>query len=197
MSDFIHELETELRAASQRPWRLAAARAPRPTAAGAAASTSVLVVIAVCGAFLLGHRPRPAAVPTRPSTSGALRPRPAANTSNPVIRRCLATGAVSRGFSATQLRAARSALTSGERRYTNCQAAIAKALLRDGRVQAAAQRADALRVVRQCLNSGRVASFDSRALEDGLRALTPAQRKYTDCRAVIRDALRRANSGSG
>ncbi len=67
MTDFISELERELRAASTRRLRLAAARLPRPPATAVTAAVSAAVCVAVVLAVLQAHGPRS----TAPSGAGS------------------------------------------------------------------------------------------------------------------------------
>jgi hypothetical protein len=132
MSDFIRDLEHELRAASTRRMRLAAARAPRPPATVVVVVLSVAVCIAVAGAVLVGdaghagHAASRSGAPTPKQRITA--PVPPARVHNPVVLDCLKHGSLTGRYTAAQLRQALTAMPAAVRKYTNCTEEITVAL---------------------------------------------------------------------
>jgi hypothetical protein len=129
MSDFIGDLEHELRAASTRRVRLAAARAPRLPATAVAFVVSLAVCIAVAGAVLVGHAGHATSTtpaPKQPTTS----PIAPAGVGNQVVRDCLKHGSLAGRYTAPQLRQALRSMPTAVRKYTNCTDLITTALQR-------------------------------------------------------------------
>lgn len=129
MSDFISGLEHELRAASTRRIRLAAARAPFPPAAAVAIVLSVVVCIAVGSVVLAVHAGHGASRPGRPTPKPPTSVRrPPASIHNPVVIDCLKHGSLTGRYTAAQLRHALLTIPTAEGKYTNCTEAITAAL---------------------------------------------------------------------
>jgi hypothetical protein len=129
MSDFISDLEHELRAASTRRMRLAAARGPFPLATVVAVVLSVAVCIAVAGVALTIHAGPGASRPGAPSPKPPITVRvPPARVHDPVLLDCLKHGSLTGRYTAAQLRHALTAMPASVREYTNCTDEITTAL---------------------------------------------------------------------
>ena len=125
MSDFISELERELRAASTRRVRLTAARVPRPSNTTVVLALSILVCLVVAGAFLAGHRGPPASRAGSPTTNATP---PPTSVHNPVITDCVKHGTLTGHYTRAQLRHALKVMPAADRQYTNCARTIKSAL---------------------------------------------------------------------
>lgn len=128
MSDFIGDLEQELRAASTRRVRLAAARAPRPPATAIVLALSVAVCIAVAGAVLVGHTASGSgpSSPQHPITA----PIPPSRSRDPILADCLThNNQLTGSYTVAQLRHALSVMPTATKEYTNCPDVINRALL--------------------------------------------------------------------
>jgi hypothetical protein len=138
MTDFIRDLENELRAASTRKVRLATARVPRLPATGVAVVLSAAVCVIVALSVLQGHGRRPdrsASGSSVTQTSGTNHaPGKGAPTQTPapthdaVIKDCLKHGSLTGHYTKTQLRHALATMPAPERAYTNCVSVIQTAL---------------------------------------------------------------------
>ena len=129
MSDFISDLEAELRAASTRRIRLAAARAPFPPGTAVAIVLSVAVCIAVGGVALTVHAGHGASRPATPTPKPPVSARvPPASVHDPVVLDCLKHGSLTGRYTAPQLRHALTAMPASVRKYTNCTYEITAAL---------------------------------------------------------------------
>lgn len=129
MSDFISDLEHELRVASTHRIRLAAARVSFRPATAIAVVLSVVVCIAVAGVALTVHAgrgaSRPGAPSPKPPVSGRVAP---ASVHDPVVLDCLSHGSLTGRYTAAQLRHALTAMSASVRKYTSCMEVITAAL---------------------------------------------------------------------
>jgi hypothetical protein len=129
MSDFIGDLEHELRAASTRRVRLAVARAPRPPTTAVAFVVSLAVCIAVAGAVVVGHAGHAASTLGTPTPKQRVtNPVAPARVHNRVVLDCLEHGSLKGRYTVAQLRDALTAMSTAIRKYTNCSEQITVAL---------------------------------------------------------------------
>jgi hypothetical protein len=196
MSDFVRDLERELRAASTRRTRLAIARLPRPNMTAAALTLSIAICAVVVIAVLHGHSSQPQQPAARSTLTTAnqatnTRPRPSPpQHQNAVITDCMKHARLTGHYTTAQLHHALNAMTAAQRQYTACVKAIQHVLV----IQSTQSRSPEHRthdlVIADCIRHGRLTKHYSTAqLHHALTVMPAAERRYTPCVRVIRRAL--------